>query len=70
MINEKGYWETDSSFGHVYDNRLAMAIGEFLKKQNVKNLVDFGCGMGDYVKLWKPKHGDAHKRIGKGFRFF
>ena len=52
MINEKGYWETDSSFGHVYDNRLAMAIGEFLKKQNVKNLVDFGCGMGDYVKLF------------------
>jgi len=52
IINEKGYWETDNSFGHVYDNRLAIALNDFLIKEDAKNIVDFGCGMGDYLKMF------------------
>ena len=52
IINKKGYWETNNSLGHVYDNCLALSINKFLLKYSVKNLVDFGCGMGDYVKLF------------------
>jgi hypothetical protein len=52
IINQKGYWETDSSVGHIHDDRLTQALNGFFIKENVKTLVDLGCGMGDYVKFF------------------
>jgi hypothetical protein len=49
-INEKGFWETNTDIGHVHDKPLCNSLILFLNKNKIKNLVDFGCGMGDYVK--------------------
>jgi len=49
-INEKGFWETNTDIGHVHDKLLCNALISFLNKNKIKSLVDFGCGMGDYVK--------------------
>ena len=48
-INEKGYWETENIIGHVHDDNLCQNIIKFLIKNNVKNVFDFGCGLGDYA---------------------
>jgi cyclopropane fatty-acyl-phospholipid synthase-like methyltransferase len=49
-INEKGFWENQTGEGHAHDTRLAIAIQKLLTKKGYKSLVDFGCGMGQYVK--------------------
>lgn len=49
-INERGYWESTDNTGHAYDAYLNQSIINLLKKENIKTLVDFGCGMADYVK--------------------
>jgi hypothetical protein len=49
-INERGFWECDKGLGHVHDRHLCSALLRFFIDNNVKNVVDFGCGMGDYTK--------------------
>ena len=49
-INEKGFWENKSGVGHVYDAKLCNALVKLLNDKNIKNTVDFGCGLGDYIK--------------------
>jgi hypothetical protein len=49
-INENGFWENENGIGHVHDPRLCNKIIEFFKTKNVKNVVDFGCGLGDYTR--------------------
>jgi hypothetical protein len=48
-INQRGFWETKDSIGHVYDYGVSMHLVEFLNKNNIKSLVDFGCGMAEYI---------------------
>ena len=47
-ISERGYWIGTTSW-HKTDWYLAFGIAEFLKSENCKSVVDFGCGEGDYV---------------------
>jgi hypothetical protein len=49
-INEKGFWENKSGVGHIYDAKLCNALVKLLNDKNIKNTVDFGCGLGDYIK--------------------
>jgi len=49
-INQKGYWESDTSYAHVYDALLSKTLIKYLKDNNIKSIYDFGCGMGDYAK--------------------
>lgn len=49
-INEKGFWENKTGVGHVHDVKLCNAIVDLLNSKNIKNVVDFGCGLGDYAK--------------------
>jgi cyclopropane fatty-acyl-phospholipid synthase-like methyltransferase len=50
-INKNGIWEgTGAARGHVYDTKLSSALVNFFINEKVDTLVDFGCGMGDYVK--------------------
>lgn len=51
-INEKGYWESEDSSGHVHDRNLCISIAAFLKNQKVKKVLDLGCGMGDYARFF------------------
>lgn len=48
-INEKGFWETDTGIGHIYDKSISDTLLNFFKEKNIKSVVDFGCGMGDYA---------------------
>ena len=53
IIHEKGYWVgTECEKEHKYDKKLAGGLLKFFNKNNCKSLVDFGCGMGDYVKFF------------------
>lgn len=49
-INNKGFWETETEIGHHYDKKIAEYLLNFLKKEGINTFVDFGCGMGDYIK--------------------
>lgn len=51
-INEKGFWENKTGVGHVHDINLCKVIVDLLNSKNIKNVVDFGCGLGDYVKFF------------------
>lgn len=52
-INKKGYWiGEDAEEWHITDWNLARAIVDFLKNEKAATIVDFGCGMGEYVKTF------------------
>ena len=51
MITETGYWTSDDTESiHVHDPRLANWILNYLQNDKDKQLIDFGCGIGDYLK--------------------
>ena len=51
MITETGYWTSDDTEAiHVHDPRLANWISNYLQDDKDKQLIDFGCGFGDYLK--------------------
>lgn len=50
-IHPHGYWcGKDIMDQHRFDPYLANALGKFFIDKNAKTIVDFGCGIGDYVK--------------------
>jgi cyclopropane fatty-acyl-phospholipid synthase-like methyltransferase len=56
-IHRNGYWiEKNVSSRHYHDSKLGDSLIQFFKRENVTSLVDFGCGMGDYVKVFQ-EHG-------------
>jgi cyclopropane fatty-acyl-phospholipid synthase-like methyltransferase len=59
-IHKNGYWQgMESSSQHVYDSRLAFGLINFFKNENITSLVDFGCGMGNYVKAFQENNINA-----------
>ena len=59
-INENGYWQgVEASSQHCYDSSMCVSLLKFLKTENVKSVVDFGCGMGDYVKAFQENNINA-----------
>jgi cyclopropane fatty-acyl-phospholipid synthase-like methyltransferase len=59
-IHAHGFWEgVEASSQHCYDESLGLSLIDFLKKVNAVNVADLGCGMGDYVKLFKHHNIDA-----------
>jgi cyclopropane fatty-acyl-phospholipid synthase-like methyltransferase len=60
-INAHGYWEgLEASCQHVNDTKLGLALVNFFKNEQVSSLVDLGCGMGYYVKLFKDNNLNAN----------
>jgi hypothetical protein len=51
-INDKGFWESTDSSGHLNDRNLRNNILNLLKENSIESLVDFGCGMGDYSRYF------------------
>lgn len=48
---ETGIWKGNFADGaHFYDARLSRGLQNFFKQEEVQSVIDFGCGMGDYVK--------------------
>lgn len=51
-ISKQGFWLDDTLENHRYDEPLAKALLEFFKQQEALSIVDFGCGHGNYTKLF------------------
>lgn len=51
-ISSNGSWEGQVESKHQYDSILSKAILNILQKNNVKNLLDLGCGIGKYSKYF------------------
>lgn len=50
-ISETGYWNGETAhIHHVHCSRLSKWISEFLKNEKSNLLIDFGCGLGNYLK--------------------
>jgi len=50
-ISDSGAWVgNDTGREHCFDASLASGFVEFLQNEGARNVVDFGCGLGDYVK--------------------
>lgn len=49
-ISEKGYWIGDVEECHAIDGFLGEAIADFFVEEKACSVVDFGCGIGAYVK--------------------
>lgn len=49
MISENGFWTVENPVDFYDDFGMLEGLRFFLKKNNIKNLVDFGCGNGFYV---------------------
>ena len=55
-IHGNGYWlgvDASRHHEHCYDATLADSLIVFLQNENAKSVVDFGCGMGHYVKTFQ-----------------
>ena len=60
LIHERGYWcGLDAQTEHQFDFWLAQAIAKFLQQEQANHVADFGCGMGDYVRLLQAYHIDC-----------
>jgi cyclopropane fatty-acyl-phospholipid synthase-like methyltransferase len=54
IIHPHGYWQgLEASCQHQHDTSLGDSLTHFFKSEKVKSLVDFGCGMGKYVKTFQ-----------------
>lgn len=53
-ISDTGFWvDVDVEHEHAFDPSLAAAIRDLARKEGVRTLYDFGCGMGQYVKTFR-----------------
>lgn len=50
-ISEKGYWIGHVEECHAIDGFLGEAIADFYVKEKATSVVDFGCGIGAYVRM-------------------
>lgn len=50
-VHEHGYWYGEEILHeHKFDPWLANALAQFFLSENAQTIVDFGCGLGHYVK--------------------
>ena len=61
IINYNGFWEDSSreDLAHCHDKSLSSSLVEFFKRENINSVVDFGCGLGDYVKSLRESNINA-----------
>jgi 2-polyprenyl-3-methyl-5-hydroxy-6-metoxy-1,4-benzoquinol methylase len=53
-IHPNGYWEgLEADAQHVHDPNLAECLVSFFKNECATSIVDFGCGMGNYVRTFR-----------------
>lgn len=53
-ISDTGFWITNRDVEHRFIPELSTKINNFVEKNNIKTVYDFGCGLGDYLyKLTK-----------------
>jgi cyclopropane fatty-acyl-phospholipid synthase-like methyltransferase len=59
-IHSNGYWVgLEATSQHAYDSSLVVSLTNFFKNEKCNSLVDFGCGMGNYVKTFQENNINA-----------
>ena len=59
-IHKNGYWEgLEANSQHCYDINLGHSLIKFFLNENITSVVDFGCGMGNYVKIFQQNNINA-----------
>jgi hypothetical protein len=52
-IHQEGYWEGEECRSHHYfDQKLNQSIVNFFKLNNIRTVLDLGCGLGEYAKVF------------------
>jgi SAM-dependent methyltransferase len=59
LLDPHGCWGIKDLNEHYFDYTLAKEIKRFIKREHVINVVDFGCGPGEYVKYLKANNIDV-----------
>ncbi len=54
-VSDTGYWIDENPPHIFFDKKLCQSIYKFIKNNNIKTLVEFGCGKADYVKYFIKK---------------
>lgn len=55
-INSHGIWVgNDVQHHHCFDQPLAEALTQWFKSVQAESIVDFGCGMGNYVQYFRER---------------
>ena len=55
-IHTNGFWTGKKvKSQHAFDKKLAECLTIFFKNEDANSLVDFGCGLGNYVKTFKDR---------------
>lgn len=50
IISETGYWISNEDNQHCFSPELSLAINEYVSKNKIKTVYDFGCGTGEYLQ--------------------
>lgn len=59
-INIHGFWEgIEASSQHCNDISLGVALTDFFNNEKATSVVDLGCGMGYYVKIFRENNLNA-----------
>lgn len=51
-ISETGYWGGEVKHQHFYDFKLAQQLLRCLREAKCSNVLDLGCGLGDYCRFF------------------
>lgn len=64
-ISKTGYWNGETAHHHhVHSEKLSEWICEFIKEKLIIDVVDFGCGLGNYCEDIKGSFGEYINVIG------
>ena len=56
-VHPRGYWYGEGALEeHFFDPLLAHALASFFKTEGAHSIVDFGCGLGNYVETFLNCH--------------
>jgi len=59
-IHKNGYWEgKEAASQHCFDSFLCDGLISFFTNENANSVVDFGCGMGEYVRIFQEHNINA-----------
>lgn len=50
LISDTGFWISNEDKEHVFIPELSNEINQYVANHNIKDVYDFGCGTGEYLK--------------------
>jgi 2-polyprenyl-3-methyl-5-hydroxy-6-metoxy-1,4-benzoquinol methylase len=60
LVDKRGYWiGEEAKYQHVNDKSFSYELINFLIENNCNSIIDFGCGMGTYIKHFRENGIDA-----------